>query len=105
MSELYVDPSPCNSDNEYESPSNNKKILNITMFATQPFSSRIDMSKPVYVYFGNTYSSLRTIETSSNITWISAEQHDAFKDCITRSQNFVCIVDPSIPTFSSLVNH
>lgn len=47
MSELYVE----NSDTENETA--NPNILNITMFETQPFSSFIDMSKPIYVYYGS----------------------------------------------------
>jgi hypothetical protein len=97
MSEFFADPSPCNSDDE------DSKILDITMFVTQPFSARIDMSKPVFVYFGSSYAELRNRETSANITWIWADQHDAYQHCLCQSKTYVCVVDPSFQTFRSLI--
>ena len=101
MSELFIDPSPYNSDTEDKATNSN--ILNIAMFETQPFSSCIDMSKPVYVYYGSGKERIRARETGSNIIWISAEEHGAFKDCLRISKEFVCIVDPASPTFRSLL--
>jgi hypothetical protein len=103
MSELYIDPSPCNSDTDADTEEAHHTILDIKLFESQPFSTCIDMSKPIYVYFGSGYEWMRNRETGSNIKWIRAEQHDAILDCMRHVQTCVCIVDSSFPTFRSLL--
>lgn len=106
MSEFYY--SEAGDDMNFVSPlslTQDNNILDINMFVTQPFSTYFkDTSKPMYVYYGYAYEMLRLYESGNkHILWIRADKQDAFEDCLERSKYHTCIVDPSFPTFRSLL--
>ncbi len=101
MSELYID----HSDEEHNATG--CEVLDIKLFESQPFASRIDPKKIIFVYFGIEWEFLRNRECNkSNVVWIRAEQINAYTDClhtIQSGKNCACVVDSSFPTFRSLL--
>jgi hypothetical protein len=102
MSELYIE----HSDDEHEAAAA-VEVLDIQAFESQPFLSKIDPKKTIFVYFGMGWEFLRTREcNTSNVVWIRAENQNAYTDCLHHIQtgkNCVCIVDSSFQTFRSLI--
>lgn len=101
MSELYID----HSDEDHDTAG--CEILDIQLFESQPFASKIDPKKTIFVYFGIGWEFLRNREyKTSNVVWIRAEARHAYTDCLHNVQtgkNCVCVVDSSFPTFRSLM--
>ena len=100
MSELYIDYSDDEQASECE-------VLDIQLFESQPFLSKIDPEKTIFVYFGIGWKFLRNREcNTSNVIWIPTEGLYAYTDCmhnVKTGKNCVCIVDSSFPTFRSLL--